>query len=45
MRNRRKIIVNMIESGCVNNARLAEYFANKFKERGCQENAILPVDR
>lgn len=35
MRNKRKIIVNKIESGVVNNTRLVEYLANKFKERGC----------
>lgn len=34
MRNKRKIVLNQIESGKVNNKRLAEYFANKFKERG-----------
>ncbi len=39
MRNKRKIILNKIESGKVNNARLAEYFANKYKERGI-ENAF-----
>ena len=39
MRGKRKIILNKIESGKVNNKRLAEYFANKFKERGI-ENAL-----
>lgn len=34
MRNKRKIVLEQIESGKVNNTRLAEYFANKFKERG-----------
>lgn len=34
MRHKRKIILNKIESGNVNNTRLAEFFANKFKERG-----------
>lgn len=36
MRSKRKIILNKIESGKVNNTRLAEYFANKFKERGIE---------
>ena len=36
MRSKRKIILNKIESGKVNNTRLAEYFANKFKERGVE---------
>lgn len=39
MRNKRKIILKMADSGAVNNARLVEYFANKFKERGV-ENGI-----
>lgn len=34
MRNKRKIILNLIDNGKVNNERLAEYFANKIKERG-----------
>lgn len=34
MRNKRKITVNLIENGNINNARLVEYLANKFKERG-----------
>lgn len=36
MRNKRKIILDVIEDGKVNNRRLAEYFANKFKERGIE---------
>ena len=40
MRNKRKIVLNMIESGNVNNTRLAEYFANKFKERGIKNGSI-----
>lgn len=36
MRNKRKIVLNVIEDGKVNNTRLAEYFANKFKERGIE---------
>ena len=34
MREKRKMVLDVIEDGRVNNARLAEYFANKFKERG-----------
>ncbi len=34
MRNKRKVVVKLIESGKVNNARLVEYLANKYKERG-----------
>lgn len=30
----RKIVVQLVEKGSVNNHRLAEYFANKIKERG-----------
>jgi hypothetical protein len=37
VRTKRKVIVNMIENGKVNNTRLAEYFANKFKERGIEK--------
>lgn len=33
MRNERKIVVKLIESERINNARLVEYFANKFNER------------
>lgn len=36
MRNKRKIVVNMVENGNINNARLIEYLANKFKERGIE---------
>ena len=39
MKDKRKIILNHIESGKVNNTRLAEYFANRIKERGI-ENAF-----
>lgn len=42
MRNKRKVIVNMIDSGNVNNARLVEYLANKFKERGSRECHTRP---
>lgn len=34
MRNSRKIVVNLVQSEQVHNARLVEYFANKVKERG-----------
>ena len=44
MRNKRKITISFVESGKVNNARLAEYFAERFKERGCQDN-VLSADR
>ena len=37
MRNKRKITVNLIESGRVNNTRLIEYLADKFKERGLDD--------
>lgn len=33
---KRKVVVNMIESGKVNNARLVECLANKYKERGIE---------
>lgn len=33
MRNKRKTVVRLIESEKINNARLIEYFADKFKER------------
>lgn len=36
MRDKRKIVLRMIEGEKVNNMRLAEYFANKFKERGIE---------
>lgn len=34
MRNKRKIVLNLVDNGKVNNQRLVEYFADKFKERG-----------
>lgn len=34
MRNKRKVVINLIESGNVHNQRLAEYFARKISERG-----------
>lgn len=33
MRNRRKITVKLVEQGYINNHRLVEYLANKYKER------------
>ena len=33
MRNKRKIVVELVDTGKVNNERLIEYLANKFKER------------
>lgn len=36
MRNRRRVIINLVETNNVNNARLIEYLANKFKERGIE---------
>jgi hypothetical protein len=41
MRNERKIIVRLIESDKVHNHRLlAEFFANKIKERGVENEKI-----
>lgn len=34
MRNKRKIVINLVDVGKVNNERLIEYFANRIKERG-----------
>lgn len=34
MRNKRKIVINLVDAGKVNNERLVEYFANRIKERG-----------
>ena len=34
MRNKRKIVVDLVDAGKVNNERLIEYFANRIKERG-----------
>ena len=34
MRSERKVVVKLIESEKIYNQRLAEYFANKIKERG-----------
>jgi hypothetical protein len=31
---KRKVVVNLIETNNLNNARLVEYFTNKIKERG-----------
>lgn len=36
MRNKRKIILDVIEDGKVSNRRLAEYLAEKYKERGIE---------
>jgi hypothetical protein len=36
MRNPKKVVVNLIQSEQVHNARLVEYFANKAKERGIE---------
>lgn len=36
MRSKRKIVVNLLDTGKVNNERLIEYFANKIKEMGLQ---------
>ena len=36
MRTKRKVVLNFIESGDINNARLIEYLANKYKERGIE---------
>lgn len=34
MRNKRKVLVKMVESGNVNNTRLVAYLSDRFKERG-----------
>lgn len=34
MRGKRKVVVKLIESEKISNARLVEYLANKYKERG-----------
>ncbi len=34
MRNKRKVVIEFVKKGEVNNARLVEYFASKFNERG-----------
>lgn len=39
MRSERKVIVKLIESEKIHNHRLAEYFANKFQERGMKDEA------
>ena len=36
MRNKRKVVVNLIETNKINNARLVEYLANKYKERNVE---------
>lgn len=36
MRSQRKVVVNLIQSEQVHNARLVEYFANRIKERGVE---------
>lgn len=36
MRGKRKVVLRKIEGGNVNNARLVEYLANKYKERGIE---------
>jgi hypothetical protein len=41
MRNDRKVIVELVESGKVHNHRLlAEYFAKKFNERGIKNEEV-----
>lgn len=39
MRSKRKVVVNLIQSEQVHNARLIEYFANRVKERGVEYGA------
>lgn len=36
MRSQRKVVVNLIQSEQVHNARLIEYFTNRIKERGVE---------
>lgn len=38
--NRRKVTVRLIEKDYVNNQRLVEYLANKYKERGIYNETI-----
>lgn len=38
--NKRKVTVKLIESECINNQRLVEYLANKYKERGFENGKI-----
>lgn len=40
MRNERKVTVKLIERGEINNARLVEYLANKFNERGNKHDGV-----
>ncbi len=40
MRNKRKVTVKLIESGEIHNARLVEYLANKYKERGRKHDGV-----
>ena len=39
-KNKRKIVVKLIESDKVHNQRLAEYFAQKFNERGLKNGRV-----
>lgn len=39
MRSKRKVVVNLIQSEQLHNARLIEYFANRVKERGVEYGA------
>lgn len=39
--NKRKITVKLIEQEHLNNARLVEYLANKYKERGVKCDTTL----
>ena len=40
MRNKRKVAVKLIERGDINNKRLVEYLADKYKERGSKHDGI-----
>lgn len=40
MRNERKVTVKLIERGEIHNARLVEYLANKFNERGSKHEEV-----
>lgn len=40
MRDKRKVVVKLIESSEVHNNRLIEYLANKFNERGTKHDGI-----
>ena len=40
MRSKRKVVVQLVESGGIHNHRLVEYFAKKFDERKIENEKI-----